>query len=100
MFKISTTYQDLGLTLFPDGQDSFPQWLNIVASDGALILQYQQAMNQGNQTLANQILAQIPSASQKIVKATDVNKMNQCIQAVERFYGTDIARMDKYYQSI
>ena len=90
MFKISTTYQDLGLTLFPDGQDSFPQWLNIVASDGALILQYQQAMNQGNQTLANQILAQIPSASQKIVKATDVNKMNQCIQAVERFYGTDI----------
>ena len=48
------------------------------------------AMNQGNQTLANQILATLPSASQKIITATDFNTFSQCIQAIERFYLTDI----------
>ena len=41
-------------------------------------------------TLANQILAQIPSGTQKIIKATDLNKITQAILAVERFYLTDI----------
>ena len=87
---MSTTYEDLPLTQYPENLDTFTQWLNIVASDGPLIQQYLTAMNAGNQTLANQILTQIPSASQKIIKATDLNKISQAILAVERFYLTDI----------
>ena len=83
-------YNDLPLTNFPSGIDQFMTFLNIVASDGPLIAQYQAAMEAGNQTLANQILAQIPSASQKIIKATDLNKLTQAMLALERFYQTDI----------
>ena len=87
---MSVLYPDLSLTAFPGDIDSFTTWLDIIASDGALVLQYQQAMQTGNTVLANQILAQIPSASQKIIKATDLNKMTQAILAVERFYKTDV----------
>ena len=83
-------YNDLPLTNFPSGVDQFMTFLNIVASDGPLIAQYQAAMEAGNQTLANQILAQIPSASQKIIKATDLNKLTQAMLALERFYKTDL----------
>lgn len=47
-------------------------------------------MDAGNQVRANEILAQIPSATQKIITATDLNKQTQAILAVERFYSTDI----------
>ena len=88
---MSVTYPDLNNTVFPDGGiDTFLTYLNITASDGRLVQQYMDAMNQGNQSLAEQVLAQIPAASQKIIKATDLNKMTQAIQAVERFYKTDI----------
>lgn len=87
---MSVLYPDLSYTSFPNSIDSFTTWLDIIASDGALVLQYQQAMQAGNTVLANQILAQIPSASQKIIKATDLNKLTQAILAVERFYKTDI----------
>lgn len=88
---MSVTYPDLNNTVFPDGGiDTFLTYLNITASDGRLVQQYMDAMNQGNQALAEQILAQIPAANQKIIKATDLNKMTQAIQAVERFYKTDI----------
>ena len=87
---MSVLYPDLSLTAFPGDIDSFTTWLDIIASDGALVLQYQQAMQTGNTVLANQILAQIPSATQKIIKATDLNKMTQAILAVERFYKTDV----------
>lgn len=88
--SLSVLYNDLPLTAFPGNIDSFTTWLDIIASDGALVLQYQQAMQAGNTVLANQILAQIPSATQKIIKATDLNKMTQAILAVERFYQTDV----------
>lgn len=83
-------YNDLPLTNFPSSLDTFTTWLNVTATDGPLIQQYITAMNAGNQTLANQILAQIPSASQKIITATDLNTLTQAIQAVERFYLTDV----------
>lgn len=87
---MSTLYQDLPYTDFPNDLDTFLTYLNITATDGPLIKQYMDAMNAGNQVLANQILAQIPSASQKIIKATDLNKLTQAMLAVERFYHTDI----------
>ena len=87
---MSTLYKDLNLTVFPEGVDTFTQWLDITASDGPLIRQYTEAMNNGNTVLANQILAQIPSGTQKIIKANDLNKLTQGMLAVERFYETDI----------
>lgn len=64
--------------------------MNIVATDGPLIAQYQAAMEQGNVSLANSILSQIPQNTQKIVRATDINKWTQAILALERFFSTDI----------
>ena len=87
---MSATYQDLPLTNFPEDVDTFVTYMNIVASDGPLVQQYIDAMNAGNQTQANQILLQIPSASQKIIQAADLNKLSQAILAVERFYSTDV----------
>lgn len=83
-------YPDLNLTVFPQNVDQFLTFLNITATDGPLIAQYQTALQAGNTTLANQILAQIPQGTQKIITATDLNKLTQAIQAVERFYLTDI----------
>lgn len=87
---MSVLFPDLNLTNFPESVDQFLAFLNITATDGPLIAQYQTALQAGNTTLANQILAQIPSGTQKIIKATDLNKLTQAILAVERFYNTDI----------
>lgn len=87
---MSQLYQDLNLTIFPEGVDNFPQWLDITAQDGPLIKQYMESVNNGNFALANQILSQIPSATQKIIKANDLNKLTQSMLAVERFYLSDV----------
>lgn len=94
---MSTLYPDLSLTNFPSSVDQFMTFLNIVASDGPLIAQYQQAMKAGNTTLANQILTQIPQGTQKIITATDLNTLSQAMLAVERFYLTDI---EPYVQNL
>lgn len=86
---MSATYPDLSSN-FPESIDIFPTWFNIVASDGPLISQYQQAMEAGNTTLANQILTQIPQGTQKIITATDLNTLSQAMLAIERFFLTDI----------
>lgn len=83
-------YSDLPLTDFPQSEDQFTTWLDITASDGPLILQYQNALQAGNISLANQILSQIPSGTQKLIKAVDLNKYSQVILALERFYDSDI----------
>lgn len=87
---MSTLYPDLSLTNFPGSVDTFTTWLNVVASDGPIILQYKNALEAGNTALANQILAQIPSATQKIIRAADLNKLSESILATERFYLTDV----------
>ena len=87
---MSELYQDLSLTVFPNNLDTFTTWLNILSSDGPLIAQYQAALQAGNTTQANQILSQIQQGTQKIITAVDLNKLTQAIQAVERFYKTDI----------
>lgn len=87
---MSSLYPDLPLENFPGQKDQFTTWLDITASDGPLILQYQNALQAGNISLANQILSQIPSGTQKLIKAVDLNKYSQVILALERFYDSDI----------
>ena len=59
---------------------------DISASDGALIVQYQTAMQAGNLTLAKQILDQIPNNQSKIITADYLNTINDTLVAVEQYF--------------
>lgn len=87
---MSVLYPDLPLTNYPNNFDNFISFLNITASDGLLIKQYFQAIQNNDPALANQIFAQIPSGSQKILTANGLNKFSQCLVALERFLSDDI----------
>ena len=60
---------------------------DISAADGALIAQYQAAMQAGNLTLAKQILDQIPNSQSKIITADYLNTINDTLVAVEKYFG-------------
>ena len=73
-------------TLFPGATQTFPQMIDLTASDGALAQQYQAAMQAGNLTLAQQILAQIPDNQSKIITADYLNTINDTVVAVEKYF--------------
>lgn len=73
-------------TSFPNAIQNFPQMIDLLASDGALVQQYQTAMQAGNLTLAQQILAQIPNNQSKIITADYLNTINDTVVAVERYF--------------
>lgn len=73
-------------SLFPQQVQTFNQMQDISASDGALIAQYQAAMQTGNLTLAKQILAQIPNNQNKIITADYLNTINDTVVAVEKYF--------------
>lgn len=73
-------------TVFPSQIDSFPQMMDLLATDGALVKQYQAAMQDGNVQLAKQILAQIPNGQNKIITADYLNKINDALVAVETYF--------------
>ena len=75
-------------TLFPNAIQTFPQMIDLLASDGSLAQQYQAAMQAGNLTLAKQILAQIPSNQSKIITADYLNTINDTVVAVEKYFQT------------
>ena len=73
-------------TVFPGQTQVFPQMQDITASDGALIAQYQAAMQAGDLALARQILAQIPNNQSKIITADYLNTINDTVVAVEEYF--------------
>ena len=73
-------------TSFPNAIQTFPQMINLLASDGSLAQQYQTAMQAGNLTLAKQILAQIPNNQNKIITADYLNTINDTVIAVEKYF--------------
>ena len=73
-------------TTFPNAIQTFPQMVDLIASDGALVQQYQAAMQAGNLTLAKQILAQIPNNQSKIITADYLNTINDTVVAVEQYF--------------
>lgn len=73
-------------TNFPNSIDSFPQMMDLLATDGALVQQYQEAMESGNISLARQILAQIPNSQNKIITADYLNSINDALTAVETYF--------------
>lgn len=87
---MSAFYSDLTFTNFPNNIQNFVTMLNMVATDGELIKNYQLAMQQGNLALAQTYYNQITNANQKFVDATKLNTMMDTIVAVQRFYQTDV----------
>lgn len=73
-------------TSYPNSVQTFPQMIDLSASDGALAQQYQAAMQAGNLTLAKQILAQIPNNQNKIITADYLNTINDTVVAVEQYF--------------
>ena len=73
-------------TLFPNAIQNFPQMVDLAASDGTLVQQYQIAMQAGNLTLAKQILDQIPNSQSKIITADYLNTINDTLVAVEKYF--------------
>lgn len=73
-------------TLFPNSVQTFPQMIDLTASDGSLVQQYQLAMQTGNLALAKQILAQIPNNQNKIITADYLNTINDTLVAVEQYF--------------
>ena len=73
-------------SLFPSEIQTFPQMIDLTASDGALAQQYQAAMQAGNLTLAKQILAKIPNNQNKIITADYLNTINDTVVAVEKYF--------------
>ena len=73
-------------TSFPNAIQNFPQMIDLIASDGALVQQYQAAMQAGNVTLAKQILDQIPNSQSKIITADYLNTINDTLVAVEKYF--------------
>ena len=73
-------------TSYPNSVQTFPQMIDLTASDGALAQQYQTAMQAGNLTLAKQILAQIPNNQNKIITADYLNTINDTVIAVEKYF--------------
>ena len=73
-------------TSFPNAIQNFPQMIDLIASDGALVQQYQAAMQAGNVTLAKQILDQIPNNQSKIITADYLNTINDTLVAVEKYF--------------
>ena len=73
-------------TLYPNSVQTFPQMIDLTASDGPLVQQYQIAMQAGNLTLAKQILAQIPNNQSKIITADYLNTINDTVVAVEQYF--------------
>ena len=73
-------------SLFPQQVQTFNQMQDISASDGALITQYQTAMQAGNLALAKQILAQSPNNQNKIITADYLNTISDTVVAVEQYF--------------
>ena len=73
-------------TSYPNSVQTFPQMIDLAASDGTLVQQYQAAMQAGNLTLAQQILAQIPNNQSKIITADYLNTINDTVIAVEKYF--------------
>ena len=73
-------------TSFPNAIQNFPQMIDLIASDGALVQQYQAAMQAGNLTLAKQILDQIPNNQSKIITADYLNTINDTLVAGEKYF--------------
>ncbi len=74
---------------FPNKIDEIPLFLDVTNEDGILLKKFEEYMSKNDFANANKILNQIENAKQKILSATRINQLRDCILALEKFYGTD-----------
>lgn len=74
-------------TTFPGSIMTFPTMQDMTASDGALVAQYQAAMQSGDLDTARTILASITNNQNKIVTADLLNQILDTTVAVEKYFG-------------
>lgn len=75
---------------FPSQIDSIPLFLDVTNEDGDLIKQFEQYMAINDFSNANEVLKRIANVDQKIISAERLNKLRDCIIALEKFYGDNI----------
>lgn len=73
-------------TTFPQEIQTFLQKQDMTATDGDLVKQYQQAMEDGNIARASEYLAQIENYQNKIITADEMNTIVDTCVAVEQFF--------------
>ena len=87
---MSTTYPNFSHTNYPDEIDTFQYFSDPTDNDVALIKQYQSYFNTGNISAAAKVLEDNPSLKNKIINATNLNKIIDAIKAIETLYMSDI----------
>lgn len=87
---MSTTYANLPFTSFPDAVQQFPLMQNILATDGANVKGFQEAMESGDTVTAQQYYAQIVNADKKFITSDMLNTLFQTCVALEQFFTTDV----------
>lgn len=87
---MSTTYDDLPYTTYPDVIQTFKTMQDIVAADGANIMLFQQAMQAGDTATASTYYSRITNADNKFISAKDMNTLYQTCIALERYYKNDM----------
>lgn len=73
-------------TSFPGSIQTFPTMVDLNESDVINVKKYQEAILDGNFTLAAQYLASIQNANQKLITADYLNLINDTIVALQQFY--------------
>ena len=73
-------------TVFPDSIQTFPTMLDLTINDVSAVKNYQQAILEGNFTLAAQYLSLIINPNQKLITAEYLNTIKDTIVALENFY--------------
>ena len=73
-------------TTFPGSIQTFPNMIDIAATDGANIAQYQTYIQQGNMAQANAVLQNIPSYANKFINANLMNSAFDTTVALENYY--------------
>ena len=72
---------------FPQEIVTFPTMMDMSVTDGEIIKQYQQAIENQDSALAASLLVSIPNYQQKIISANYLNSLSQTMVDVQTYYG-------------
>lgn len=94
---MSVTNPDLTGTKFPDEIDNWDRWIDPTIQTIVAIQKYQSLYNQSKFDEANEVISNNPTLKRIIVNAESLNKLQDAIISMERFYFSDF---QAYLQNI
>lgn len=86
---MSQTYTDLPYTAYPDGIDVFTNKSDANSMNRRYIVEYKNLFNDGDIAGAAALLEQFPELKEIIITAADFNKLQNAIEAMQRFVKRD-----------